>query len=114
MHRIGRTARAGASGIAVSLLTEEDVHELKAIERLIGATLDRHDLPHFDYDKRDIPESHLVPRKPGKLVFNGGARRSAARGSAARRRAAPRAEPGAAGSPKARRRLVYSRSRVGD
>ena len=36
VHRIGRTARAGASGIAVSLLTGEDVHELKAIERLIG------------------------------------------------------------------------------
>ena len=91
VHRIGRTARAGASGIAVSLLTEEDVHELKAIERLIGATLDRHDLPHFDYDKRDIPESHLVPRKPGKLVFNGGARRSAARGI---RRKAPRRSAG--------------------
>ena len=80
VHRIGRTARAGASGTAVSLLTEDEVHELKAIERLIGATLERHDLPHFDYQKRDIPESHLLPRKPGKLVYNGGARRSAARG----------------------------------
>jgi len=91
VHRIGRTARAGASGIAVSLLTEDDVHELKAIERLIGATLERHDLPAFDYDKRDIPESHLVPRKPGKLVFNGGARRSATRGI---RRKAPRRSAG--------------------
>jgi len=91
VHRIGRTARAGASGIAVSLLTEDDVHELKAIERLIGATLERHDLPAFDYDKREIPESHLVPRKPGKLVFNGGARRSASKGI---RRKAPRRSAG--------------------
>ena len=91
VHRIGRTARAGASGIAVSLLTEEDVHELKAIERLIGTTLERHDLPHFDYDKRDIPESHLVPRKPGKLLYNGGARRSASRGI---RRKPPRRSAG--------------------
>jgi ATP-dependent RNA helicase RhlE len=80
VHRIGRTARAGASGIAVSLLTGEDVHELKAIERLIGSTLERHDLPNFDYEKRVIPESHQVQARPGKLVWNGGAKRSASRG----------------------------------
>ena len=80
VHRIGRTARAGASGIAVSLLTGEEVHELKAIERLIGTTIERHDLPNFDYDKRVIPESHQVQARPGKLVWNGGAKRSASRG----------------------------------
>jgi len=80
VHRIGRTARAGASGIAVSLLTGEEVHELKAIEKLIGSTLERHDLPNFDYDKRVIPESHQVQSRPGKLVWNGGAKRSASRG----------------------------------
>ncbi len=76
VHRIGRTARAGASGIAVSLLTAEDVHELVAIERLIGATLERHDLPSFDYEKRVILESSQVQPRPGKLLWNGGARRS--------------------------------------
>jgi ATP-dependent RNA helicase RhlE len=80
VHRIGRTARAGASGIAVSLLTGEEVHELKAIERLIGETLERHDLPNFDYEKRQILESHQVQPRPGKLVWNGGAKRSAMRG----------------------------------
>jgi ATP-dependent RNA helicase RhlE len=80
VHRIGRTARAGTSGIAVSLLTGEDVHELKAIERLIGATIDRHDLPGFEYDKRAILESHQVQSRPGKLVWNGGAKRSASMG----------------------------------
>ena len=76
VHRIGRTARAGASGIAVSLLTGEDVHELKAIERLIGATIERHDLPGFEYDKRIILESHQVEPRMGKVVWNGGARRA--------------------------------------
>jgi ATP-dependent RNA helicase RhlE len=76
VHRIGRTARAGASGIAVSLLTAEDVHDLVAIERLIGATIERHDLPSFDYEKRIILESHQVQPRPGKLLWNGGARRS--------------------------------------
>lgn len=80
VHRIGRTARAGSSGVAVSLLTGEDVHELKAIERLIGVTLERHDLPDFVYEKRVIPESHQVQPKVGKLVWNGGARRSATQG----------------------------------
>jgi ATP-dependent RNA helicase RhlE len=80
VHRIGRTARAGASGTAVSFLTAEEVHELKAIERLIGATLEREDLDGFEYAKRDIPHSDDVPRKPGRLVWNGGARRAAQRG----------------------------------
>jgi len=76
VHRIGRTARAGASGVAVSLVTAEDVHELVAIERLIGATLERHDLPDFTYEKRNILESHQVRPRPGKLVWNGGAFRA--------------------------------------
>ncbi len=76
VHRIGRTARAGASGIAVSLLTGEDVHDLKAIERLIGSTIERHDLPGFEYDKRVILESHQVEPRMGKMVWNGGARRA--------------------------------------
>lgn len=36
VHRIGRTGRAGAEGIAVSLCTPEERCDLKAIERLIG------------------------------------------------------------------------------
>jgi ATP-dependent RNA helicase RhlE len=44
VHRIGRTARAGASGIAVSLCSGEERGLLKDIERLIG---------------RKIPTEHL-------------------------------------------------------
>jgi ATP-dependent RNA helicase RhlE len=36
VHRIGRTGRAGISGIAVSLVTPEEKHYLKAIEKLLG------------------------------------------------------------------------------
>jgi ATP-dependent RNA helicase RhlE len=76
VHRIGRTARAGASGIAISLLSAEEVYELKDIERLIGMEIPREDLPDFDYIKRTIPETKALPRRPGKLVYNGGARRA--------------------------------------
>ena len=36
VHRIGRTARAGKSGKAVTLASEQDVYELPGIERYIG------------------------------------------------------------------------------
>lgn len=36
VHRIGRTGRAGASGVAITLLGEEDAYELQALESLLG------------------------------------------------------------------------------
>jgi len=36
VHRIGRTARAGKTGKAITLASEQDVYELPAIERYIG------------------------------------------------------------------------------
>jgi ATP-dependent RNA helicase RhlE len=80
VHRIGRTARAGARGEALILLTAEDVHELKAIERLIGAEIERRDLPGFEYEHRHIPDSKDVPKRPGKLLYRGGAQRAMQRG----------------------------------
>lgn len=39
VHRIGRTARAGQTGIAISLCTPAERQELRAIERLLGKRL---------------------------------------------------------------------------
>ena len=36
VHRIGRTGRAGASGIAISFVSEDDAWDLPAIETLLG------------------------------------------------------------------------------
>ena len=36
VHRIGRTARAAASGDAISLVSSEEAPYVRAIERLIG------------------------------------------------------------------------------
>jgi ATP-dependent RNA helicase RhlE len=80
VHRIGRTARAGASGEALSLLTADEVHELKAIERLIGAELERRDVPGFEYTTRLIPDSKDVPKRAGKMLYRGGAQRAMQRG----------------------------------
>jgi ATP-dependent RNA helicase RhlB len=39
VHRIGRTARAGKTGKAITLASEQDVYELPAIERYIGGKI---------------------------------------------------------------------------
>src|SRR5258708_4587315 len=43
VHRIGRTARAGADGVAISLCAGEEIAYLRDIEKLIRVTLPRED-----------------------------------------------------------------------
>ncbi|WP_220720425.1 DEAD/DEAH box helicase [Agarivorans litoreus] len=47
VHRIGRTGRAGASGLAISLFSEDESKQLKAIERLIGRQFTLDVIPRF-------------------------------------------------------------------
>ncbi len=42
IHRIGRTGRAGATGIAITLATREDREAVAAIEKLTGIRIARH------------------------------------------------------------------------
>jgi ATP-dependent RNA helicase RhlE len=49
VHRIGRTARAGANGVALSFCTEKQLSELKAIEKTV-----RQEIPVFrEHDHHD-------------------------------------------------------------
>ena len=41
VHRIGRTARAGATGTAISLMSPDEREHVRAIETLIGRTIER-------------------------------------------------------------------------
>jgi ATP-dependent RNA helicase DeaD len=45
VHRIGRTARAGRSGVAITLVTPRERRLLRTIERLTGAPIQRLRLP---------------------------------------------------------------------
>lgn len=42
VHRVGRTARAGKSGVAISLVTQYDVEVFQRIEKALGKKLDEH------------------------------------------------------------------------
>jgi ATP-dependent RNA helicase RhlE len=48
VHRIGRTGRAGATGIAVSLVAPDEGSQLAAIEKVLGRRLQSLALPVFD------------------------------------------------------------------
>jgi ATP-dependent RNA helicase RhlE len=49
VHRVGRTARAEATGSAFTLVSSEEEESLRAIEKAIGSRLPRVTLPDFDY-----------------------------------------------------------------
>jgi superfamily II DNA/RNA helicase len=69
VHRIGRTGRAGASGIAVSFASMNDLAYLQRIERFIGQSLPQHVIPG------------LEPMRPlSRLSGNPGKRASASFG----------------------------------
>ena len=93
VHRIGRTARAGQSGIAVSLCSPEEVKLLRGIERLTGSR------PSRDGESAEaLPgeaETRREPRKAGGRQH--GKDRPATAGkpeSAGRRRRRPRRPEG--------------------
>lgn len=76
VHRIGRTARAGAAGTAISFLAAEQAGEFREIEIMLGETLPCRDLDGFAYMDRLIPNPDRTARKPKpRLVYNGSARR---------------------------------------
>jgi ATP-dependent RNA helicase RhlE len=60
IHRVGRTARAEATGEAYTLVSPEEEKDLKAIERAVGKPLKRVTVPGFDYNARSA-ERFEVP-----------------------------------------------------
>jgi ATP-dependent RNA helicase RhlE len=72
VHRIGRTARAGQDGHAVSLVCVDEHKLLRDIERLLSCEIEKEVIPGYEPD----PSIRAEP------IQNGRSHRSAARGSA--------------------------------
>src|ERR671919_313168 len=63
IHRVGRTARAEATGAAFTLVSSEEESNLRGIERAIDKRLPRVTVPDFDYTAR-APVLVERPRQP--------------------------------------------------
>ncbi len=80
IHRVGRTARAEATGAAFTLVAPEEQADLASIEKAIQKRLPRVTLPGFNYDevRSAVPDVRPGPRPPhGRPGFSrpGGAGR---------------------------------------
>ncbi len=62
VHRIGRTARAGASGLAVSLVSADEVSQLQSIEKLIKRKLERIEIDDFQ-PQHSLPTGLVIAPK---------------------------------------------------
>ncbi len=56
LHRVGRTARAGKSGLAITMITQHDVKLVKNIEKRLEITLE----PFLDDDAYKTMENAVV------------------------------------------------------
>ncbi|MBI5918044.1 MAG: DEAD/DEAH box helicase [Nitrosomonadales bacterium] len=62
VHRIGRTGRGGASGIAVSFASGRDIGTVKKIERFTGQTIDTHTVAGMEPKFKPRPNGGGAPR----------------------------------------------------
>jgi superfamily II DNA/RNA helicase len=89
IHRIGRTGRAGAKGIAYTLATREDADQVAAIEKLTGLKLPRADAEA----KGEVPEQEAEPVKSADTSAKRGQGRKRGRSEGPRQKVeAPRQE----------------------
>jgi ATP-dependent RNA helicase RhlE len=65
IHRIGRTARAEATGDAFTFVSHEEEKEIRDIEKVLGKKIERRKLKDFDYnatgqEKLEIPLAERI------------------------------------------------------
>jgi superfamily II DNA/RNA helicase len=68
VHRSGRTGRAGADGVVVTLVTPEKAKDVKALQRALGSSAAVVPAPRLDGPKRAPRRTHRVSTRPTGTV----------------------------------------------
>jgi len=92
VHRIGRTARAGQEGEAVSLVCVDELKLLRDIERLLNTDIEKEILPGYEPDPTIKAEPIRMGRAPRPAGRRTGSR-SSARAANSNNRNGPRNRP---------------------
>src|SRR4029079_16367627 len=103
IHRVGRTARASATGDALTLVSPGEIPLLRQIERAVGRDLPQRRIEGFDYgaapeDKFEVPLQERIAQIRARKAEE----RARAKAKAERRAAAQSgggAQPAAVGAP---------------
>ena len=70
VHRVGRTARADTTGVAITLVNRIDMPKLQRIEKLIGYKVNKEPLPAFIAEIHEkLPDNRPSTRKPERGKF---------------------------------------------
>ncbi|MDY0087408.1 MAG: DEAD/DEAH box helicase [Coriobacteriia bacterium] len=85
VHRIGRTARAGEKGVAITLLAHDETESLRHIERVVGKTMEARDVEGFTYLDRVVPRADRGTTASTRTLFSGGVHRRGGRSGRSRR-----------------------------
>jgi ATP-dependent RNA helicase RhlE len=95
IHRVGRTARAEATGEAFTLVAPDEEGDLRAIERAIGRALPRRKLQGFDYAHRPAERLEIpIAERIATIRARKAEERARAKAKAERREAHQRQEAG--------------------
>ena len=101
IHRVGRTARADATGDAYTFVAPDEEQDLRAIERAVGRALPRITVSGFDYGQKPVERFEVpIGERIAAIRARRADERKRAKEKAERRTGRPSAGPSSKPAPK--------------